>query len=157
MSNPYEAPKAPVDEPPMLITGWRPSTVTIALSILGFILFRWAVGAIRQFRTVESWEDLNNAWSLGYSIYLVAMTLIPAWLLVMIALARHWARVAAAILQTLDVMWRLYLFFDVEQAPRSELAGFFFTPAAQLVAFLLLFSSSANDWFRVNRSGALAQ
>lgn len=148
MANPYEAPRAEVADPEVEIVA-RPASVSLGLLILWIVLGLWLLGTLPHFRELGT---LNGEWPILYAAYLVGMIVVPAWLLVMIARCRHWARVAAMMLQGVDFSWRLYLFLEIENAPESKLPYLLVPVVVQLAAFLLLCLPRANAWFR-SRSG----
>lgn len=143
MPNPYEAPRAPVADAEA-VTVPRPASVTMALIVLWVVLILWLLGTIPHLREIRTSDD---PWALSYPVYLVGMIALPAWLLVMIARGRNWARVAAIMVQGVDFLWRLYLLVAIQDA--SLQLPYLLVPAAvQSGAFLLLYLPRANHWFR---------
>lgn len=146
MANPYEAPRAVVaDTAPARLA--RPRSVLIGLIILWIVLLAWTLGAAGHLGKIRF---ANDPWLIGYATYLVGMIVVPAWLLVMNARGRNWARVAAMILTGLDVIYRIALTV-VDPALPPTAVGYVLVPAAvQLVGYGLLCTPRSNAWFRAH-------
>src|SRR5262245_36283209 len=97
-ANPYEVTRAPVADaaPPM---AKRPRPVTTALWIFWILLTMTALGSLAHLRNLESATDPG---SIAYVAYLVALVVVPAFLLTQIPRARNWARIAMLIFYTMD-------------------------------------------------------
>src|SRR5690242_14146023 len=96
--NLYEATRAPlvdVNGP----TAKRPVFVTLALVLLWILLTIPAWGAMSE---LMSPRNLSNPFSVAYIAYLAGSALVPACLLVNVARARNWARIALLIFYAAD-------------------------------------------------------
>jgi len=145
MSNPYEAPESRVADPPQRVRASRPWMLVASLIILWLLLILWMLAVTAN---LHKEGPIHDRWALFHAVYLVGMIVVPAFLLIMIARARNWARVAAAMLAGLDFLWRLYLTVVDPNLPASAL-GYVLAPAViQLAAYLLLWTPRANAWFR---------
>jgi len=144
-ANPYQAPGAPVSDPPARALLARPRAVKIALGILWFVLAAWLLGSVRRLSRLENMGDLRT---LAYVAYLVAMSVVPTWLLIKITQGRNWARIAAVVLIGLSVLGRVFLLVTVNNLTPPMLSGIFVPGTLQLVAILLLFLPRSSAWFR---------
>jgi hypothetical protein len=143
-TNPYEVTRAPLVDPKPSIAR-RPVFVTTALVLLWLLLAFKALGSITQVRALANSSDPV---SVGYFAYLAGLVFVPAFLLMKIAHAADWARIALLIVYVLNLLFRIFLFVNNGIFTLS-LAAWLIVPASiELIALALLFLPRSSHWFR---------
>jgi hypothetical protein len=143
-TNPYEVPRAPLADVPLSLAK-RPMVVTISLVLLWTLLAFTALGSIAHLSRITNVSDMG---SIGYIAYLAGMVLVPGFLLVKVAQARNWARIAIVVLYAMNLLFRVFLGVIGGQYT-LELTAWIIVPAVvQAIAFVMLFLPGANRWFR---------
>jgi hypothetical protein len=107
-SRSYQAAKA-VESLPKLPTAKRPIFVTVALVLLWSLVTAKALGTIDVVAAISNW---SSPFITSYVVYLTAMVLVPAFLLVAIAKAFNGARIALLTIYALNFVSRAYLFCE---------------------------------------------
>ena len=140
--NPYQVTLTSVDSQQCVIG--RPMYVTIALVILWILLTCAVLGSVAQLS-----KPLNPGAqeSVLYVAYLALMIFVPAFLLVKVARASNWARVALLILYGINFLFRIYLFVNDGQFTVPVAAWVIVPAAIQAIAFGLLFLPGSSKWF----------
>lgn len=142
-TNPYEPTRAPLADA-IASMDRRPRVVTVALSLFWILIALTALASAMQLRTLANFSDPR---SIAYASYLVFLIVAPAFLLVNIAWARNWARIALLIFESLALLFRIMLIVNEGQFG-MPLAVWVIGPALiRLIAFVLLFLPQANRWF----------
>ncbi len=142
--NPYEVQRAPIIEVRSSIAR-RPSLVTIALALLWILLVFRALGSIGQLSSITNW---SNPYSAAYAIYLCAMIIVPAFLLVHTARGRNWARIALLSLYALNFIFRIFLFVNDGQFTVLVAAWLVVPASVDAMCLVFLFLPKTNCWFR---------
>ena len=141
-ANPYEVTRAPVaDASPSAAR--RPLPVTISLWIFWILL---AMTSLGSYLRLINFEGATGPGSISYFVYLVALVLVPGFLLTQVRLARNWARIAMLIFYIMDFMFRTLLFVIGGHHAPSDVAWFIVPPIVQAIAFTLLFLPQSNAW-----------
>lgn len=147
--NPYQPPRSRVDDvSPARELPPQPSTVLIAVILLSIKL---TIDVMVDLTTLQDRPEFGRI-PLLVSVALVsALVLLVAWLIWKIYAARHWARITYLIVLVCG-----FLVFAMRLAagigePFQLTIGKLLESLSQIVAMVLLFTPSANAWFRQSR------
>jgi len=147
--NPYQPPKSRVDEvSPARELPPQPTTVLIAVILLSIML---TIDVMVDLTTLQDEPELARIPLVVSVAIMCALVLFVAWLIWKINSARHWARITYLLVLVCG-----FLVFAVRLAagmggPFQLTVGKLIESLLQVVAMVLLFTPSANAWFRQSR------
>jgi hypothetical protein len=153
--NPYSPPAAAVTTAPSAPVPWTPAPWSIwcgvCLYVLSFVLYLVLDRAIAPIASTETLATPVIPQPVALVTGMVVVALIfptPAWLLFMLMKRRNWARITLSLLSALRfALFSPHLFQAAASHP-ADAAPVFANATLELVALVLLFTPTANQWFK---------